>query len=228
MTDNIYHWANIRKLLTKGFNYEDLRVLCFDTPEFEPVYEQFASSTGKAAIVSQLLDFASTTASFLSSSDGTGEVIAIPQAAPAGRHGDVDLAALDQPADQFAEQEFADLTPDGGHADERCGAVGGKPARPVTPPGGARRQSASSRAVIAAGAANCAPAFRWSVADGSCATSGPHSRPGRSGLYRLGSRVRCPAGDGPTRPSAPTGSPRAECSNRTWARPPAPAAGARP
>ena len=77
----------------------------------------------------RLADLTNTTASFLSSSDGTGEMIAIPQAAPASRHGDVDLAALDQPADHFAEQEFADLTPNGGHADERFGAVGEKPAR---------------------------------------------------------------------------------------------------
>jgi hypothetical protein len=84
-----------------------------------------------------------TTASFSSSSDGTGKMIAIAQTAPASWYRDVDLAALHQPADQFAEQEFADPTPNGGYADERVRAVGGQPARWVTRPGVVQQQSAS-------------------------------------------------------------------------------------
>ena len=93
--------------------------------------------------MSQINQFPITTASFLSSSDGTGEMIAIPQAAPASRHRDIDLPAVDQPADQFAAQEFADLTPNGGHADERVRAVGGKPVRRAPAQGVGRAQYAS-------------------------------------------------------------------------------------
>ena len=56
MTDELYNLASIRRLLTKGFSDEELRALCFDVPLFKPVYEQLASSSTKAEIVTKLLD----------------------------------------------------------------------------------------------------------------------------------------------------------------------------
>ena len=58
MTDKLYHIANIRALLIKGFDDEELRTLCFDVPEFRPVYEQLAQSSSKTQIVARLLEYA--------------------------------------------------------------------------------------------------------------------------------------------------------------------------
>jgi uncharacterized protein YjbI with pentapeptide repeats len=58
VTDQRYNWANIRKLLTEGFNDQELRALCFDVPYFRPVYDQLAQNTGKAEIVAKLLEHA--------------------------------------------------------------------------------------------------------------------------------------------------------------------------
>lgn len=53
-----YNLDNIRTLLTHGFGPDDLRRLIYDTPDFRPVYEELASNTGKAEIVSKLMEYA--------------------------------------------------------------------------------------------------------------------------------------------------------------------------
>ena len=53
-----YMLGNIRKLLTNGFSDEQLRQFCYDNPDFRPVRAQLAQSTGKAAIVSRLIEYA--------------------------------------------------------------------------------------------------------------------------------------------------------------------------
>ncbi|MBI1882444.1 MAG: SUMF1/EgtB/PvdO family nonheme iron enzyme [Chloroflexi bacterium] len=53
-----YYFENIRILLIKGFSDEELRHLCFDVSNFEPVYDQLAQDTGKDKIVSLLLEYA--------------------------------------------------------------------------------------------------------------------------------------------------------------------------
>jgi uncharacterized protein YjbI with pentapeptide repeats len=58
MTSKLYHLANIRELLTKSFNDAELRILCFDVPDFQPVYHELAQNTGKAEIVAKLLEHA--------------------------------------------------------------------------------------------------------------------------------------------------------------------------
>ncbi|NWG76016.1 MAG: AAA-like domain-containing protein [Rubrivivax sp.] len=42
-----YNLKKIRILLTKGLTDDDLRRLCFDEPDFRPVYEQLAPGIGK-------------------------------------------------------------------------------------------------------------------------------------------------------------------------------------
>jgi hypothetical protein len=53
-----YNLKNIRILLTEGFTDEQLRRLCFEMPEFRPVYDQLAESTGKTDIIDLLLEYA--------------------------------------------------------------------------------------------------------------------------------------------------------------------------
>lgn len=52
-----YKLENIRALLTEGFTDEELRRLCYDVPNFRPVYNQLAWNTGKAEIVDRLLEY---------------------------------------------------------------------------------------------------------------------------------------------------------------------------
>jgi hypothetical protein len=52
-----YNLKDLRKLLTNAFTDVELRQLCYDTPAFRPVYEQFAAGTGKAQIIQSLLEF---------------------------------------------------------------------------------------------------------------------------------------------------------------------------
>jgi hypothetical protein len=61
MTQELYHFANIRKLLTDGFNDQELRNLCFDVPGFRPVYEDLTTGTSKGEIVAKLLEHAEKT-----------------------------------------------------------------------------------------------------------------------------------------------------------------------
>lgn len=56
--DKQYNLKNIRALLTEGFTAEELRRLCFDEPEFRPVYNQLAQNTGKAAIIDEIIAYA--------------------------------------------------------------------------------------------------------------------------------------------------------------------------
>lgn len=61
MTEQRYDLASIRDLLLKGFDDLDLRRLCHDVPDFRPVYERLAQSTGKAQIVDELITYAERT-----------------------------------------------------------------------------------------------------------------------------------------------------------------------
>ena len=58
MMNQLYRLSSIRDLLTEGFSDEELRALCFDVPDFRPVYDQLAESTGKIGIVTKLLEYA--------------------------------------------------------------------------------------------------------------------------------------------------------------------------
>jgi hypothetical protein len=53
-----YHLANIRALLNEGFNAEELRRLCYEEPDFRPVYDGLAEETGKARIIDRLIEYA--------------------------------------------------------------------------------------------------------------------------------------------------------------------------
>lgn len=53
-----YNLKNIRTLLTEGFTDEELRRLCYDLPDFRPVYDQIAQNTGKAGIIDRLIEYA--------------------------------------------------------------------------------------------------------------------------------------------------------------------------
>ncbi|MCB0192468.1 MAG: PD40 domain-containing protein [Anaerolineae bacterium] len=53
-----YHIINIRKLLVEGFTAEELRRLCYENPDFRPVYDQLAVNTGKTEIAQRLLEYA--------------------------------------------------------------------------------------------------------------------------------------------------------------------------
>jgi formylglycine-generating enzyme required for sulfatase activity len=53
-----YNLINIRTLLKEGFSDEELRDFCFDVPDFKPVYDQLAHTTGKAELVRKLLEYA--------------------------------------------------------------------------------------------------------------------------------------------------------------------------
>lgn len=53
-----YNLANIRTLLIEGFSAEELRRLCYDVPNFRPVYDSLAQNSGKAEIVDHLLEYA--------------------------------------------------------------------------------------------------------------------------------------------------------------------------
>jgi hypothetical protein len=61
MTRQLYNLAKIRDLLVEGFDDRELRRLCFDVPDFRPVYNELARGTGKAAIVDRLLEHAEKT-----------------------------------------------------------------------------------------------------------------------------------------------------------------------
>jgi hypothetical protein len=53
-----YNLKNIRSLLTEGFSDEDLRRICYDVPDFRPVYNQLARNSSQAEIVDQLIKYA--------------------------------------------------------------------------------------------------------------------------------------------------------------------------
>ena len=47
----------IRRLLTDAFTDAELRQLCYDTPSFRPVYEQFSTGMSKTDMIQRLLEF---------------------------------------------------------------------------------------------------------------------------------------------------------------------------
>lgn len=53
-----YNLTNIRALLNGGFTDEELRRICYDIPEFRPVYDELAQETGKAKIIDRLIEYA--------------------------------------------------------------------------------------------------------------------------------------------------------------------------
>lgn len=56
-----YNLKKIRVLLSEGFTDDQLRRLCYDEPDFRPVYERLAQSTGKVDIIDWLLEHAERT-----------------------------------------------------------------------------------------------------------------------------------------------------------------------
>jgi hypothetical protein len=52
-----YSLRAIRKLLTDTFSDEALRTLCYDMPQFRPVYEQFSAGMTKTQMIQLLLEF---------------------------------------------------------------------------------------------------------------------------------------------------------------------------
>lgn len=57
MTNN-YNLAAIYTLLDQAFTGEALRRLCYDTPEFEPVYDQLTRDMDKATVIDRLVKYA--------------------------------------------------------------------------------------------------------------------------------------------------------------------------
>jgi hypothetical protein len=53
-----YHLSNIRTLLTEGFTDDELRRLCYDIPEFRPIYDELSQETGKSKIIDRLIEYA--------------------------------------------------------------------------------------------------------------------------------------------------------------------------
>jgi nucleoside phosphorylase len=53
-----YDLRKIRALLTEGFTDTELRRLCYDVPDFRPVYDELAGHTGKANIIDHLIEYA--------------------------------------------------------------------------------------------------------------------------------------------------------------------------
>jgi hypothetical protein len=51
-----YFYKNIRALLTSGFSDEELRILCFEEPEFRAVYENWPRGASRATFVQDLID----------------------------------------------------------------------------------------------------------------------------------------------------------------------------
>ncbi|MCB0172707.1 MAG: hypothetical protein KDJ97_19390 [Anaerolineae bacterium] len=56
-----YNLKNIRILLIESFTDEDLRRLCYDIPNFRPVYVQLTRNTGKTEIIDRLIEYADRT-----------------------------------------------------------------------------------------------------------------------------------------------------------------------
>lgn len=52
-----FNLKNIRAFLTDGFSDEELRHLCYDNPDFRPVYEQLAQEMGKGKVIQKLIEY---------------------------------------------------------------------------------------------------------------------------------------------------------------------------
>lgn len=57
MNQPTYNLRNLRKLLTTAFSDAELRQLCYDVPEFRPVFEQFSDGMSKDQVVQRLLEY---------------------------------------------------------------------------------------------------------------------------------------------------------------------------
>lgn len=53
-----FNSKNIRTLLTQGFSDEELRLLCYDTPDFRSVYDRLGQGMGKTRVVQELIEYA--------------------------------------------------------------------------------------------------------------------------------------------------------------------------
>ncbi|MCB0174944.1 MAG: TIR domain-containing protein, partial [Anaerolineae bacterium] len=53
-----FHIKNIRTLLTESFTDEELRRLCYDEPDFRPVYNQLSQGMGKDQVIDRLIEYA--------------------------------------------------------------------------------------------------------------------------------------------------------------------------
>jgi hypothetical protein len=53
-----FNLKNIRTFFSKGFSDEELRRLCFDEPEFKPVFEKLSQGMGKDRIIDELIQYA--------------------------------------------------------------------------------------------------------------------------------------------------------------------------
>lgn len=61
ITNSSYNFQNIRALLTDGFTDQQLRRLCYDAPNFRPVYDDLAQNSGKSEIIDRLIEYADRT-----------------------------------------------------------------------------------------------------------------------------------------------------------------------
>jgi formylglycine-generating enzyme required for sulfatase activity len=57
-TDWRFDLINIRTLLVEGFTDHELRRLCYDEPDFRPVYEQLTQGMGKDSLIDKLVEYA--------------------------------------------------------------------------------------------------------------------------------------------------------------------------
>ena len=57
-TTSKFYLQNIRTLLIEGFTDIELRRLCYDDPDFSPVYEQLSQAMGKDQIIDKLIEYA--------------------------------------------------------------------------------------------------------------------------------------------------------------------------
>jgi CheY-like chemotaxis protein len=53
-----YRSKNIRTLLTEGFSPQDLRIFCYDDPDFRPVHDQWPENADKTQMIQQLIEHA--------------------------------------------------------------------------------------------------------------------------------------------------------------------------
>lgn len=53
-----YNWEKIRTLLTEGFSKEELRRLCYEDPDFRPLYHQLGTNSSKDAVIQQMVEYA--------------------------------------------------------------------------------------------------------------------------------------------------------------------------
>ena len=57
MSQPAYNLRNIRKLLTTAFTDQELSQLCYEIPEFRPVYEQFTAGMSKDQMIQRLIEY---------------------------------------------------------------------------------------------------------------------------------------------------------------------------